>query len=1305
VERARAVTRCIRALAPALVLALAPDAVAPRLAAAPEAESGRPFLQTFTPRDYRAHQQIWMGAQAPDGVMWFGNSHSVLSYDGASWRRIEIPGTSWVRAIAFGPDGRLYAGGTDELGFIAPGPGGAPRFTSLLGKLPADRRSPGVIWSMAATSDAVWFATEALVIRWRDGGFRLWPFTNQPRQFLHRVGDDLFLHRQGVGLFKLVGDDFALVSDAPEIAGSQFCLIEPAGGRRLRLGLTTGPFFHLEDGRLTRFPTPIDPLFASTKLRFMVRFPDGTRAIGTTTMGIIVTDADFRFRTRLSAANGLESEALLSLTPDREGGLWIGTGNGVARAEVASPFTVFDRLNGLPRNLTHDLRRHAGTFYAATPAGLLRLAPAEAADGTPARFEPVTGVRDACWSLASHPAGLLVGTARGVVQLPLDGTAPRLVFDAPDGVSKLAPLRGQPDCLLVGRFLGLNVLRFANGRWRDEGGVPGLKTEVRTIAVGADGVIWLGTPTRGFIKVTRPPDTAADDWTRATFAGYREDHGLRPGQGWSHVYNVADRVVFVTDVGAYTYDAATDRFNVDAVLQIAGRHDRTQLWPLTATDVPDILWAQADTEHTEIPHQLGRLQLGVGGAAGFAPLPRKILDRVAFGGARSLAWEREGDREYLWLGGPDALVRADLGATRPPAAPWRVLIREIVPPSGAPLTPGPDGAAPRFAYARAPLIFSFSAPHFGAGPGMKYQTRLIGYDDSWQPWSTRTEVEFTNLSGGPFTFEVRAQDPDGMASAVAGFTFSAAPPWHLSPLAYALYALALAAAIFVYLRWRLGRGERERVRLEQLVASRTRELATARDAAEAANRAKSAFLASMSHELRTPLNGVIGYAQVLQADRRLAPDQQERVRIVQSSGEHLLRMINDVLDLARIEAGKLTVRPAPCALGDLLHDIAAAHAPAAAAKNLSFQFDLAPGLPAWVECDAQKLRQILDNLLGNAVKFTAAGRVTLRVSPAASAAPLPASNSPRVQFAVADTGAGISAADQARLFQAFEQAHDARPDAPGAGLGLAISRALVERLGGELALASEVGAGSTFAFTLALPAIAPAAPACSSGRHIAGYEGDHRRVLIVDDHDINRRLLVDLLTPLGLVCADFDSPQAALARLTAGAEPWPDLAIVDVRMAGLDGLAFTRRLRALPRGPQLKVLLTSASVLSFNLADGERAGADDFLAKPFRTAELLEKIGRLLVLRWRDADFTPLLAATTATASARVLPEAVCAALREHLAFGDLDALRAALSSLRAAHPAAALDPLDEAAARYDLPRLRALLGAVPGGGVVRGPG
>ena len=204
------------------------------------------------------------------------------------------------------------------------------------------------------------------------------------------------------------------------------------------------------------------------------------------------------------------------------------------------------------------------------------------------------------------------------------------------------------------------------------------------------------------------------------------------------------------------------------------------------------------------------------------------------------------------------------------------------------------------------------------------------------------------------------------------------------------------------------------------------------------------------------------------------------------------------------------------------------------------------------------------------------------------------------------------------------------------------------------------------------------------------------RVLIVDDHTVNRSLLADLLAPLGFTCGEANSGESALARLASGDEPWPDLAIVDLRMEGLDGLELTRRLRVLPRGRDLRVLLTSASVLSFNAAEARAAGCDDFLPKPFRTADLVDKIGALLALRWHEAPPAPRnLIGYTGSETAKI-PDAARAVLREVLAQGDLDAFRAALARVRAEHPEAGAhwDELDTAAAGFQLSRLRTLLDA-----------
>jgi len=461
------------------------------------------------------------------------------------------------------------------------------------------------------------------------------------------------------------------------------------------------------------------------------------------------------------------------------------------------------------------------------------------------------------------------------------------------------------------------------------------------------------------------------------------------------------------------------------------------------------------------------------------------------------------------------------------------------------------------------------------------------------------------------------------------------------------------------------------------VAARTSELAVARDEAQAADRAKSTFLAHMSHELRTPLNGVIGYAQVLLNDGSLTDPQRERAQIVHASGTHLLRLINEVLDFSKIEAGHIERHDAPFHPEQLLRELATLHTAAAAARGLEFGTELPADLPEFVRGDPQKLRQVLDNLLSNAVKFTRTGRVDLAVASAGPGA---------WTFSVRDTGVGLSAEDLAGLFQPFAQAASRPAGEAGTGLGLVITRRLVQLLGGELQVESTPGRGSRFWFTLGLPAATPAGQASRPPFATDGYEGPARRVLIVDDNAVNRTLLTELLAPLGFLCTSQASAEEALAWLESA--PSPDLAFLDVKLPGLDGLELTRRLRARPATAMMPIVLTSASVLTFDAAAAARAGSTDFLPKPFAGSQLVGLVSRLLGLTWRPATPQPAAAATAA------LAEHLAPGLRAAAEAGDITALRTGLRAARAAQPSASafIDQLEKLAAAYQLERVRQLL-------------
>jgi signal transduction histidine kinase/ActR/RegA family two-component response regulator len=403
-----------------------------------------------------------------------------------------------------------------------------------------------------------------------------------------------------------------------------------------------------------------------------------------------------------------------------------------------------------------------------------------------------------------------------------------------------------------------------------------------------------------------------------------------------------------------------------------------------------------------------------------------------------------------------------------------------------------------------------------------------------------------------------------------------------------------------------------RERLELAVGERTRELQQAKDVAESASAAKSEFLARMSHELRTPLNAVLGYTQILKMDGNLSARQRAGLDHIQTSGEHLLTLIVDILDLSRIEAGKTELLTAPMPLHSMLQSVSDIVRLKAEEKGLAFNVIADPGLPASVQADEKRLRQVLINLLGNAVKFTDRGHVTLAVTPQEDAPP----GQVRLRFEVADSGIGIEPEALRRLFQPFEQAGEAHHRAAGTGLGLAISRHLVDLMGGDILVDTRHGQGSRFWFELELPLAAKAPDAEPPARAVSRrYEGRRRRVLVVDDVLANRQLLCDLLERHGFEVDQAGDGAHALERVRTLP---PDLVLMDIRMPVMDGLEATSRLRADEATRLLPIVAVSANASAEDRQRCLERGANAFLAKPVQHERLTAVLTEQLALRWVD---------------------------------------------------------------------------------------
>ncbi len=1203
-------------------------------------DDGFKYSRNYSFKEYDHQPQNWGVIQANSGIIYVANNGGVLEFDGVSWRVIKVPGYDHVRSIAVDETGTIYIGGMGKIGYLAPGRKGRLNYVSLLDRLDDDQKEFSTVWKTFAIGQHVYFYTSKFLFRWNPGRKKMVGLEHGGGVLLN-CGRELYFRSGKAGLERIAQIEKGGLKTVPLPGGEIFAkkkiyMMTPYKeiSPKLLVGTEQNGFYIHDGTSAIPFPTEVDGYLKKNKLFHGIRLTSGDFALATRRGGIVVMTSRGRLKYIFNKISGLKDDTVNYVFEDNRGNLWLCLNKGISKIEYGSPIFFHDERSHLAGLILSIIKRR-DHLYVGTTKGLYFLE-------SPFKFRLIPGMGGYCRSLLSTRGALLAASPNGVFQVDENHGIKRVIKEKTFSLLSSLQYPGRTWC---GTGLGLIALSQKNGQWMEECRIKDIKQEVNSIVEDKKGCLWFGTPAGRILKVDSPVTG-----NRPVVTSYGASQGL-PG---SEVYvaEAAGHVVFASGKGLYRFEEKEKKFIPDQTLGVDFAGGSRPVFRIAEDRNKHIWFTSESMNYRAVPAPGG----------GFT-IHSKALRRIPISQVNVIYPAPDG--KTVWFGNYDGLVRYDTTMEKDYSQDFKTLVRKVL-INGELLFDGYENSAggasgnpfPIIEYKERNLHFEFAAPFFEAETETRYRCFLEGYDGRWPGWNKDIKRDYTNLDAGLYTFRVRAKNIYRHTGREGVFRFKILPPWYQTWWAMVIYGMLFAMLVFFLVKWRSGKLEREKRRLEQVVTERTKEVhrknqqlekqtITLQDQSEKLkemDKVKSLFFANISHEFRTPLTLIMGPLEKMLSKNRDREEGNE-LKMMFRNSRRLLRLINRLLDLSKLDSGKMKLKPVCEDIIPFIKVAVSAFESLALQNRIDLNLDLGEETEVFLSFDPEKLEEVLCNLLINALKFTPPGG---KISVSSRRGGPEGSSFPHGYFqcSVRDTGVGISREKLARIFDRFYQTGDSRrPNYKGSGIGLALTKELVLLHHGNIDVHSSEGEGGGTEFVIRLP-LGAQLPGTGEkdGSPGAGFKSKHlldtgladvvedgengtgeapeavdenggprdkNIVLVVEDNaDVRKYIRGPLESEYTVVEARNGREGIDKAR-----DIIPDLIVSDIMMPEVDGYELSSRLKKDVKTSHIPIVLLTAKASEQSVIAGLETGADDYITKPFNTRILTTRIKNLIELR------------------------------------------------------------------------------------------